>query len=145
MLDIEKEMGFEIVRQNGLALSHAPYPLCNDKEIALTAVRQNGEAYQFIRDDSKFDMEILLKAIKQNRKALRFVSRDLLLDCEFMLTVIKFIFPEFYHLNCFDYSQKEVMMKLVQLDGLLLDFASNEFKNDRDVVINEVQSDGYSL
>nr|CAG4714939.1 unnamed protein product [Naegleria fowleri] len=141
----DNEFALKMVQQNGLILLYVPNTLENYREIVLAAVKQNGEALNWAHGNLAMDKEIALEAIKQNKKALRFVAEDLLLDYEFMLTALKLIFPEFSHLTTFDYSNKDIMMKLVQENGMLLEFASDELKNDRDIVLNAVNNNGNAL
>ncbi|KAF0972517.1 hypothetical protein FDP41_009420 [Naegleria fowleri] len=132
----DKKFVLEMVQQYGIGV---PFDFNKDRDVVLAAVKKNGKALQYVERQFKSDKEIVMEAIKQNKKALEFLPKVLLLDCEFMLTILKTIFPEFSHLESFDYSNKDIMMKLVQENGKILEFASSELKNDREIVMTAVR------
>nr|CAG4716949.1 unnamed protein product [Naegleria fowleri] len=124
--------------------------ILTDRELVLIAVKQSGEVlqltnYVFVESNLRLDKEIVLEAIKENKKALLFIPKELLFDYELMLTVLKAIFPEFSHLNSFNYSQKDIMMKLIQENGLFLEFASDALKNDGEFELLAVPQNGEAL
>ncbi|KAF0975389.1 hypothetical protein FDP41_005383 [Naegleria fowleri] len=141
----DKELVLEAIKHNENALEDASFSLQRDKNFVLEAIRWNEKclccaAYEFLKDS-----EFVFEAIKQNKKALRWVPCELLTNEAFMLKVIKFIFPEFHHLDSFEHANKEIMMKLVNEFGFLLIFASDELKNDRDIVSTAIRNDGLAF
>ncbi|KAG2382064.1 hypothetical protein C9374_005856 [Naegleria lovaniensis] len=145
----DKEFVLEVVRQNGMALLWAS-KFHHDREVVLTAVQQNGTALQFVKyaslRNSNWYRTVALEAIKQDKKALQYVSHKLLKNHDFMLQALKLIFPEEFETSCsFDYSSKEIMMKIIQEFGLLLEFVSSELKSDREIVLSAVRNHGRSL
>ncbi|KAG2382087.1 hypothetical protein C9374_005879 [Naegleria lovaniensis] len=148
-LQNDREFVLEVVRQNGMALQWH-HKFRNDKEVVLTAVKQNGTALASIIYDrsqnSNWYETIALEVIKQDKKALQYVSEEFLQNQDFMLQALKLIFPEEFETSCsFDYSSKEIILRVVSEFGFLLEFVSSELKSDRDVVLNAVKNDGTSL
>ncbi|KAG2382100.1 hypothetical protein C9374_005892 [Naegleria lovaniensis] len=142
----DKQVVLKAINQtNGNAL-RGVHSAVLQREVALAAVQQNGEALQFVQStDWIYDKVIIFEAIKQNKKALRWVPAGFLQDPDFMLKALKIIFPEFGALESFDYANKAIMIKVVQEFGLLLEFASNDLKHDRDIILNAVRNDGDAL
>ncbi|KAG2386386.1 hypothetical protein C9374_002832 [Naegleria lovaniensis] len=143
-LQYDKRFVLEAVRLNGKALC-ACFTFQKDMDIVFTALKQNGEALQWFEfsRDSKKDKLMTLEAIQQTKNALRWTPQYLLQDDAFMLQALKIISPDNFH--SFDYSNNEIMSKVIQHFGFLLQFASNELMNDRDIVLKAVRNDGCSL
>ncbi|KAG2382122.1 hypothetical protein C9374_005914 [Naegleria lovaniensis] len=125
-----------ICGHNGEVLSYASPTLKKDKELLLAALKHNTS---LINAWSLFsfhntDWETIFEAIKQNKNTLEAVSHDLIQNPEFMLQAVKLIFPEFEHLQVFDYSTKEIMIRIVQEFGFLLKYMSKALRSDRDIV-----------
>ncbi|KAG2382094.1 hypothetical protein C9374_005886 [Naegleria lovaniensis] len=162
----DQEVVLKAITQEPYALRYfASIELQKDKEFVLKAVRLNGVALWFT-DTFKNDMEVVLTAVKQNSEMLEKlrdsnvttklqksttarrhsdVHKNLLRDRSFMLQSLKLTVPEFETLHSFDYSSKDIMLRVVQEFGFLLEFVSSELKSDREIVLNAVKNDGISL
>ena len=122
------------VKQNGLALQYAnDFRKCRSKELALQAVAQNGLALEFIHEDLQDDQEVLSKAVAQNPHALQFASHVIQL-----------------HLLAEDgrrmkYTSEDVQRRVVEHDGMLLEWAHEELRCDEDFVCFALRQNPLSL
>ncbi|EFC44680.1 predicted protein [Naegleria gruberi] len=64
----DRDVMFEAVKQEGMALEYASLILKNDRDLVLRAVQQDGNAIQFASDELKRDRVIILEAIKSDAK-----------------------------------------------------------------------------
>jgi Domain of unknown function (DUF4116) len=97
------------VQQNGLELKKLPPKMRANEPIVLAAVRNNGMALQYAGKICKKNPLIVKEAYTQCRAALQFAASALLLDSNFMLACVHF-------------------------DGLLLQFAMPDVKDEWRVV-----------
>ncbi|KAG2382066.1 hypothetical protein C9374_005858 [Naegleria lovaniensis] len=158
-----KQVALATVKQKGTALKYIRYNNSSNsywyKPAALEAFKLDKKTLHYVSHKllkavryvpslrySKWYQTVALEAIKQDKKALRYVSEDFLQRHDFMLQALKLIFPEEFETSfSFDYSSKEIMMKIIQEFGFLLEFVSNELKCDREIVLSAVRNHGRSL
>ena len=122
------------VKQNGLALQYADdFRKCRSKELALQAVAQNGLALEFIHEDLQDDHEVLSKAVAQNPYALQFAANEVQLG---------FFAGDRRILK---YTSEDVQRRVVEHDGMHLEFAHEELRCDEDFVCFALRQNPLSL
>jgi hypothetical protein len=142
------------VQNDGLALrGYKAY--AGDKDLALAAIQANGAALEFVSTEYKADRSMVLKAIEQvpektmGKCPLEFASHALREDKSILLRAIAFhgkAALEFTTQNLRD--ARDVMLACakfdLKIDGLRLQ-EYPEFKDEKDVVLTAVQSNGAAL
>ena len=144
----DKEVVLEAVKQNPEVITET---VIKDKEIALAAVKQNG---LLLRDTNEFrqDFEVVLEAVKQNPKA---IENAHVLNKEIALTVVKqdgLLLEKIYSKKIYanieldkdlvidNELDREVVLEAVKQNGNALEYASNNFKEDFEIVLTALES-----
>ena len=70
-------------------LKDADYSLRADREVIFEAVKENGMALEYANDNLKADRDVVLAAVKQNGSALEYAGKYLKADREVVLEAIK--------------------------------------------------------
>jgi len=123
----------ERVKEDGLQLRSAPQLVAEDPEVVFAAVRQNGMALQHAPPALKCRRDVVLAAVQQSGQALELAP------------------PEFQAPNDFDAEDDatavngEVVLAAVGGCGNALEHASEDLKQDVDVVRTAVRQNGHSL
>ncbi|KAF0975367.1 hypothetical protein FDP41_005361 [Naegleria fowleri] len=142
----DKEVVLEALKtKKGFSLESASPELLKDNNFVMEAIRLNEKSVWYASEKLWKDRELVFEAIKQNKKALQWVSHTLRDDKEFVLKALQLLYPEFENFVSISDANKEIMLKVVKDFGFLLKFASEELKNDRDVVCTALKSDYTSL
>ncbi len=118
--------------QNGLLLWKSSYrQYKNDKVIVLASVKQNGLAIQNASDELKNDDDIIRTALTNNYLAYEFLSPEKKACMEFRNYYIGKINQnnELRRMN-----EKSVVLAAVRQNGLAIQNASDELKNDDDII-----------
>ena len=122
------------VKQNGLALQYADdFCRLRSKAHALQAVAQNGLALEFTHEDLQDDHEVLSKAVAQNPYALQFASNEIQLG----------LFAG--DRRRLKYTSEDVQRRVVEHDGMHLEFAHEELRCDEDFVCFALRQNPLSL
>jgi hypothetical protein len=121
--DSERHQFLLVVKKHGMSLRHGG-KFTEDREIVMAAVKQNGLALQFAADAFKNDKEIVFAASTSSNSimynGIKYASKELRNDKNFIITIL-------------------------QVNGLLLEKLSDEFKNDEDVVLAAVRNNYFTL
>ena len=118
-LPIEQPLVLRIVQQNWEAFAHLSEELRSDKEIAYAAISQNWRALDFAGESRKNDPDIVSQACRQDARAVMMAPSML--------------------------GHKGVMSIVVAADGMLLEKASAEVKEDPAIVKIAVAQDWHAL
>lgn len=92
---------------------------------------------RFLSQDLKDDYDIVMEAVKQNGRALSCASVRLQDNPQIVIEAI----TEEYGWRNLAYASKaicnnkEVMLHAVKVDALALDYASEELRNDKDIIV----------
>lgn len=157
------------VKQNGLALKHANPKLKNDRNVVEAAVKQNGLALEFAGEEAKSifylvkaavgqnglalqyasdhcrrDPDVVFIALKQNREALKYADPKIFEDARFYLAAVReeCLFALQYLSGKED---KQMILDIVEENGLTLEYVPDVYKNDRDIALAAVNSNGLAL
>ena len=160
------------VEQNGYALRYASDSLRSSKEIALEATRNNSYAYRFIGEELKSDLklaqiaisddwrnlqyvssslkndkEVAMIAVKENGSALEYTSEGLRKNLKIAYTAVKSNPLSLRYLDQSLRADFDLVKLAINNDqsGLALSFASEDLRNNKELVINAVRRSGYAL
>jgi hypothetical protein len=118
----------------------------NNKEIVLAAVTSSAFSLQFASDELKKDHEVVLRAVKKNGNALKFADESLKSDPEFMLKSINATYFSLDYASENLKNDKEFILKAIkQSTGKILQFTGEKMKQDKEIVIEAVKTDSCSL
>lgn len=136
-LKANKKVVLQAVRQNGLALQYASYELRNSYQVLFDAINQEVRALKYVSykikkqfiSELKTISKLEIKNIKKSESKIKQLSKNgLLLEN----------YPELQN-------NKEAVLIAVRQNGLALQFASEELKDDYEVVFKAVKEDYTSL
>jgi hypothetical protein len=103
----------------------------------LAFVTKNGKNLNFASDELKKDEDVVLAALKDDPESIIFVDEELLQNKEFLLKAVKSNamkqIPKGMFMN-----EKEFVLKLVQIKGIMLKFASENLRDDKEIVLGAV-------
>ena len=129
------------VKDDGLNLENAPDEFKDNKEVVLAAVEQNGSALEFASNRLQRDKEVVIAAISSlsiyPEKAINYASPELLSDKIFLLEVLTLNGLVLQFLSDNFKADKELVLVAVKQEGSALEFSSKELKDDRDVLIGQ--------
>ena len=138
-----KEVVLAAVLYDGNHLRDA-LELQGDKDIVLAAVSKDGHALGYASIALRADEQIVLAAIKNDPEAFWNADPSLRNKKEFILQaflmgdIFDYVDPTFY-------ADKDVMMTAVLQNPLYLEYASDELKADREVVLAAILKDGNAI
>jgi hypothetical protein len=105
----------------------------NDKEIVLAAVQSNSRMLKFASEEMKNDMDVGLKV-----GSLEYIGDKLKNNKEFLFKAAEMkYFDELEHEFM---SERDFVLKIVQLNGKLLKSASKALRDDREIVLEAVKN-----
>eukprot|EP00439_Symbiodinium_sp_Y106_P031400 s6145_g3.t1 len=143
------------VKQNGDALEFAAPKLKKDREIVLAAVQERGPALRFAAEKLKEDRSIVLAAVTQNGNALLFAAKKLHKDHSIWrvanrsesekanaLAAVQSDGKALQHTKRELRRNHDIVFAAVSHCGLALEFASEDLKRDRSIVL---AADGHAL
>lgn len=119
----EEYMGYDYkvvsnaVNRNGLALEFATDEWKDDKNLALVAVAKHAEALQFVSERLRNDVEVVQAAIRNNNEVVMAVKK----------------LPYVLEFTPFQNSAP------IKKNGLVLEFASQDVKENKDVVLEAIR------
>merc|ERR1712130_380850 len=124
----------------------------------MNAVQRHGAALQYASNDLKKDLEIVKLAVKQDARSIFYAHRDLRNDEMFLLNCIesnyhtfKYLFTKFRNEAFYDRIIQiqsinvDVARKILTCYGKALRLASDELKDNEELVSIAVESDGCAL
>jgi len=183
----DREVVMTAVAENGNALEYASKDLKNDKEVVLTAVSNDGSAIYYASDEMKNDKDVVITAVSNESDALSYVPDNFSDDKDVRIAAfsdspendidsfidekssmldaisndscyeIDYVYDDdigekvevYIHKLAFASddirNDKDVVMAAVSKDGSALEFASDDLKNDKEVVMAAVSNDGRAL
>ena len=127
---MRKRQVLRYVGYNGMNLKNVDKELRNDKDVVKAAISNNGNAINYASLDLQNDPIILYLSAKKCPEVLK--DKDM-----YLRTAVKNLIEE--------YSNKEKVLNKVQEYGMQLEYASDELKNDRDVVEKAITSCGAAI
>jgi hypothetical protein len=134
----------EAIAQYGVdVLKYAANELISDEGFALLAVMQNGLALSHLSHSFRENKEIALAAIRQSDLALRFISSDLENDEEIIATILER--SELHKLGDDLEQNKDIALRVVKRNGLLLQYLPDELKDDKEIVLAAVIQNGLAF
>ncbi|KAG2393218.1 hypothetical protein C9374_009795 [Naegleria lovaniensis] len=146
------------VSQNGKAFQHASQELRSDKEFVFKALERNWKSFEFASNEIKSDREFILQAINVTGLALEFASTELRTDLDIIFSNPRQVGATLDSALCPTSSiALESFSKLVKDDrnfflrvvtscGMYLGMTTSQnFRNDREIVLQAVQQNGRAL
>lgn len=148
----DREVVLAAVSKQGGSLRYASDDLKGDKDVLLTAVSNQGAALQYASDEShlKADRDLVLKAVGEWGDALQYASSDLKADQEVVLMALNN--SGLKRIN--EMKKDSKFSQGLEEGGMLrswysragaLQYASDEFKADKSIVLAAVKENGYQL
>jgi hypothetical protein len=151
-LQNDKDVVIAAVRNNGDALEYASEELQNDKDVVITAVRTNGDALQYASEELQNDKDVAMAALINSTEAFEYVSERLQSDKEFILHAIGQKDEDAVDDDLDSYisdnipeklkADKDFVLQMVNVNGMVLGCVSDELKVDKDVVMLAVKNNG---
>ena len=141
-LKMDRTVVMAAVKQNGSALEFAP-SLNDDREIVRSAVAQDWHALRYASANLRRDKEIALFAVGVHGCAMEYVASELRADKQVVLSALNTanIDHVVNHISNELFADKDVVLCIVKFSGVYLLRASDELRNDFDVVLSAVSSD----
>lgn len=117
-------------------LEGASNEILENREIVFNAVKNDGNNLQFIQNDLRCDRQIVFEAVKSKKFAKKYVSpsRYSKLDQNHLKGIFTFFSND-----------SELFQHAVQKNGLLLEFASSEIRDNDEVVMSAVIDSGTAI
>ncbi|EFC41905.1 predicted protein [Naegleria gruberi] len=138
----DKEIVMAAVTSCGRALEFASKELRNDIEIVRIAVQQDGIALQFASKELKNNKEIVLLALESHPKSYACISLGLKKDRDVIFKAFSKSLTCLSQVDQLFSNDREFIRTLAKLDGnVALYYASEELRNDREIVIKSIQQD----
>jgi len=144
-----KELVMIACRRNGRAFRYASDSLRNDRDFVLKVFCVDSSAFPYLSEELRNDREIVLAACQQDGWALQYVSKELRNDKEVALTACR------RYGGALDYEalkyatnlrgEKAFLLDICRHHGGALKFASQQLREDKDVVLVAVASDPNAL
>jgi len=148
----DKDVVIAAVRNYGNALEYASEQLQNDKDLVITAVRTNGDALQYASEELQNDKDVAMAALINSTEAFEYVSERLQSDKEFILHAIGQKDVDAVDDDLDSYisdnipeklkADKDFVLEMVKVNGMVLGCVSDELKVDKDVVMLAVKNNG---
>lgn len=123
------------VKQNGMALQQAPDQFRKHYNIILAAVRQNGMALQYA----------ILDNMTINRDTVEDPSINFFINSSFLLWTTNQPISSYSYPNSENLQKKEIVLAAVKQNGMALQFASGELRNNYEIVLAAVKQNGMAL
>jgi hypothetical protein len=140
------------VDQYYFTFQYASEELRNDKDVVITAVGHNGAALQYASERLRDDKEVAMAALINSTGAFKYVSERLRSDKEFILHAIGQKDVDAVDDDLDSYisdnipeklkADKDFVLEMVKVNGMVLGRVSDELKVDKDVVMLAVKNTG---
>ena len=148
----DKNLVITAVKHHGYALQYASEELRNDKDVVITAVGHNGNALQYASEELQNDKDMAMAALINSTEAFEYVSERLQSDKEFILHAIGQKDEDAVDDDLDSYisdnipeklkADKDFVLEMVKVNGMVLGCVSDELKVDKDVVMLAVKNNG---
>ena len=123
-LKLDKNFIAEVLELDGRVLEFISQELKDNKELAIISVSNRASAIKFLNKKLKNDSEIIQNALDKG------LHND--------ATVLEFLPSKFQ-------DSKDIVLKILELNGFDLEYASNRLKNDKDCIKVACKNNSYSL
>ncbi|MGR3951715.1 MAG: DUF4116 domain-containing protein [Chlamydia sp.] len=130
-----------LMKKNGLILQDVNDELKNDSQVVSAACENNPNAIQYAGAAIKDNRAFMLPLVQRNGLLLQYASEELKKDLKFVSAAcqnnpgaLQYAHHDFIRKSSLD------MISLVEQNGLLLQYASDDLKNDDEVVFNACQN-----
>ena len=133
------EIVLAAVRQDPRSLQFASDGMKADREVALQAVRIFGLYLEFVSPELRDDSMIVRAAVEQDLRASEFASRERLCD------LLWFDFDEASDITNRLRADRSCLLRCVQLCGMSLEVATDDLKDDHEIVLAAVEQDPQSI
>ena len=141
----------QVVQENWRALAYVTHSVRADRDVVLTAVRNSrGDALEYAADELKADRSLILNAVRTVPSVWRFATDELQADRDFAMAVLEA--TRYYSLEFMSEEYKTdrnlIRMAVQNINrgsGLILKFASDQLRNDFEIVQLAVQNHGSAL
>ena len=120
-----------MVSQNGWKLQLASNELRNDKEVVLQAVTQNGESLRWASKELQNDKEVVIISVSHSEENISFASDELRENVEWRSSFLS--------------TEREILLKCHSINGLMLRYASEDERNDEEIVTLAIQQTGMAF
>ncbi|MFM7684286.1 MAG: DUF4116 domain-containing protein, partial [Bacteroidota bacterium] len=131
----------EALKQNGLALKFVNDRFKNNEALVSIAVKQNGMALEFASDSLRNNEDIALIALLQNKKSYKYIGEVADNSVQIQTERIKNMIIDGEIKN----DDSDIAKTCCQLNGNLLEYFSDEIKNDTSVVSLAIENNGSSF
>ena len=148
-LQDDREVVLECVKNGGNAIEHASARLQDDREVVLECVKIRGDAIKHASARLRGDKEIILAAAKKwnSAKVLNLASTELQDDREVVLHCVKIRGDAIQHASARLRGDKKIILAAIEKRNgdTVLNLASTELQDDREVVLECVKSRGEAI
>jgi hypothetical protein len=133
----------EIIEEHPSIFAKLPIKLMNDPKFALYAIQKNHDVVDYIEPILKSDRDFMTKIIQINPQFFRHLDSKLKDNTAFILNLIKYDLSLYQYLNkklqtdpsiLAILDSKEDVLKQIKRDPHLLKYASDNLKNNREIV-----------
>lgn len=144
-MERERQEVIQRVKRNGNLLELEDECWRRDEPVVLVCVHRNHEAFRFASEELRHDESFVWRAVKTNYKVLRFVSDDLRRSRTFMLRCVveHRVHSLSFACEATLRSDREFMLSCIRVHGSALQFASDQLKDDRELVLVAIENNGY--
>lgn len=147
----DKELVKVAVKHTPSAFQFADISLKSDFDFLSEIIKTDANAVEFFDDEFKKNKEFALEAVKNKASSIRYFDEKLRNDDEIITKAIQEglvndNYPTFLEYLPKKYQDnKNIVTKILELNGLELEFASNNLKDDLDCVITAVRRNEYAI
>lgn len=140
---IEKAEFIKCIKEGRLNLQNVPQELRDDRDVVLAAIEKNGLDLQYAAKKFQNDPTIVLVAVKQNGLALEFASEELRNKNEIVIPALCKTLHAFQHVSNRIKNDKEFIDgAMMGLGATVLNYASKEIRNNKDFMLQCVKKKG---
>ena len=160
VLEDDKDVVLEAVKNSGWALKYASKRLQDDKDVVFKAIKYNGRALKYASKRLQDDKGFILEAVENDGRALEFAvsetvenrgsaleyaTKRLQDDKDVVLVAIKNRGSALEYASQRLQDDKDVVLEAVKNSGSALEYASQRLQDDKDVVLEAVKDIGWAL
>jgi len=117
--------------------------LQNDENIVTNMVNKKPQLIKFASLNMRNNKKLMIDIVKTNPQLVRYASMELLKDKDIAIATIQSATSRYksyecgsaiYYLDKSIFSNKEIFIELVKIDGMLLRFGSQKLRSDKDII-----------
>lgn len=144
-----KELVETAVKSSPMAFEYASDKLKSDKNFLAEILKIDGRVLEFLSEEFRDNEELANIAVSNRASAIKFVNNKLKNDSEIIqnaldkglqndATVLEFLPSKLQ-------DSKDIVLKVIELNGFDLEYASNRLKSDKDCIKVACKNNPYSL